>query len=78
MHDMDAFGSWRPGMTSKADSRWLPSFEKARGRVLIDKLMAGGGGSGGEGVSSPGETTGSTEAGSAAGLREDASRIHNC
>ena len=77
---MDAFGSWRPGMTSKTDSRWLPSFEKARGRVLIDKLMAGGGS--GEGPSA-GETTGSTEAGSAAegataGLREEASRIHNC
>ena len=48
-------------MTSKTDSRWLPSFEKARGRVLIDKLMAGGGG--GEGVSSPGETNASTEEG---------------
>ena len=61
---MDVFGSWRPGMTSKADSRWLPSFEKARGRVLIDKLMAGGGS--GEGALL-GETTGSIEAGSAAG-----------
>ena len=37
------FPSWRPGMTSKTDSRWRPSFEKARGRVLIGKLMAGGG-----------------------------------
>ena len=37
-------------MTSKTDSsRWRPSFEKARGRVLIEKLMAGGsyGGNGG-------------------------------
>ena len=67
-------------MTSKSDSRWLPSFEKARGRVLIDKLMAGGGGSG-EWASS-GETNGSTEAGSAAGgaaagLRRESSMIHN-
>ena len=30
-------------MTIKPDSRWRPSFEKARGRLLIDKLMAGGG-----------------------------------
>ena len=64
---MDAFGSWRPGMTSKTDSRWLPSFEKARGRVLIDKLMAGGNGGSGE-LASAGETNGSTEA----------SMIHNC
>ena len=77
---MDVFGSWRPGMTSKTDSRWRPSFEKARGRVLIDKLKAGGGSAEGALL---GETNGSTEAGSAAGgaaagLREEASRIHNC
>ena len=51
---MYVFHSWRPGMTSKADSRWRPSFEKARGRVLIEKLMAGG-------ALSYGETTTSTD-----------------
>ena len=52
-------------MTSKADSRWRPSFEKARGRVLIEKLMAGG-------ALSYGETTTSTdEEGDSSGVDRD-------
>ena len=56
-------------MTSKADSRWRPSFEKARGRVLIEKLMAGG-------ALSYGETTTSTdEEGDSSGVDRDVSLV---
>ena len=56
-------------MTIKPDSRWRPSFEKARGRLLVDKLMAGGG-------FGTGETTEGVTA--AAALSEGASRTRSC
>ena len=36
-------------MVRKAGSKWRPLFEKARGRLLLDKLMTGGGGGGQQG-----------------------------
>ena len=30
-------------MVRKADSKWRHSFEKAKGRLILDKLMTGGG-----------------------------------